>query len=92
METDELKRLVNTLDNCRIALAEEIHKRESGNWLGRKPLNLPVNIICDALHNSLTVAEAARNLNVSRGYIYKYIPKPETYLKEHYVQSAVSCN
>lgn len=44
--------------------------------LGRKPLNIPVNKVYGALHDSSTVTEAAEKLVCSRGYIYKV-------LKEH---------
>ena len=39
--------------------------------IGRKPLNIPVIFICDALKSHPTVAAAARALDYSRGYIYK---------------------
>jgi hypothetical protein len=39
--------------------------------IGRKPLDIPVNFVCDALHAHSTVAAAARALGCSRGYIYK---------------------
>jgi excisionase family DNA binding protein len=46
------------------------------NGLGRKPLNISVNIIYDALRASSTVTEAAKKLSCSRGYVYRI-------LKEH---------
>jgi hypothetical protein len=42
------------------------------NGLGRKPLNITVKNICDALRDSLTVTEAAKVMGgCSRAYIYK---------------------
>lgn len=46
------------------------------NGLGRKPLNIGVNFVCDALADSPTVGAAAERLGCSRAYIYKV-------LKEH---------
>ena len=45
--------------------------------IGRKPLNITVNLICDALRDSSTVAHAAKKLGCSRGYIYKELAKYE---------------
>ena len=39
--------------------------------IGRKPLNIAVNFVCDALQAYPTVAAAARDLGCSRGYVYK---------------------
>lgn len=44
--------------------------------LGRKPLNIGVENVCDALRDSSTVTEAVAALHCSRAYIYKI-------LKEH---------
>jgi hypothetical protein len=41
--------------------------------LGRKPLNIPVIFICDALQLHRNVSAAARELGCSRGYIYKVL-------------------
>jgi hypothetical protein len=40
---------------------------------GRKPLNIPVIFICDALQLHCSVTAAARELGCSRGYIYKVL-------------------
>ena len=40
---------------------------------GRKPLNIPVIFICDALRIHRNVAAAARELGCSRGYVYKVL-------------------
>ena len=40
---------------------------------GRKPLNIPVIFICDALQLHRSVTAAARELGCSRGYIYKVL-------------------
>ena len=39
--------------------------------LGRKPLNIPVINVCDALQAYSSIAAAARELKCSRGYIHK---------------------
>ena len=39
--------------------------------IGRKPLNIPVIFVCDALQTHPTMAAAVRDLGCSRGYIYK---------------------
>jgi len=41
--------------------------------LGRKRLNIPVKIVCDALQAYPTVGRAAENLGCSRPYIYKVL-------------------
>ena len=38
--------------------------------LGRKPLNIPLKIVCEALQAHCSVAEAANELNCSQGYIF----------------------
>jgi hypothetical protein len=43
------------------------------NGLGRKPLNVAVKNVCDALRDSTTVSGAASKLGCSRGYIYKVL-------------------
>lgn len=48
--------------------------------VGRKPLNINVNLICDTLRRHDTIAAAAHDLRVSRGYIYKRILNPGSYL------------
>ncbi len=52
---------------------------------GRKPLNVPVIFICDALELHKNVTTAAGKLGCSRGYIYKTLKacglKPEEVIK-----------
>lgn len=43
------------------------------NGLGRKPLNIGVKNICDALRVSRSVTLAAEKLGCSRAYIYKML-------------------
>ena len=43
------------------------------NKSGRKPLNMPVINICDALRDCHDIAMAAQKLGCSRGYIYKVL-------------------
>jgi transposase-like protein len=43
------------------------------NSPGRKPLNIPVIFICDALQLHRSVMAAAKELGCSRGYIYKVL-------------------
>ena len=49
--------------------------------IGRKPLDIPVKNVYDALRNSTSVLEAVQSLRVSRGYIYDRVPEPKAYLK-----------
>lgn len=41
------------------------------NRMGRKPLDITVKKVCDALEAHSTVSGAALELGCSRGYIYK---------------------
>ena len=41
------------------------------NGLGRKPLNIPLKIVCEALQAHHSVVAAAQELNCSQGYIFK---------------------
>ncbi len=43
------------------------------NGLGRKPLNIPLKNVCDALRSHCSVAAAAQELNCSQGYIFKVL-------------------
>ena len=45
------------------------------NRIGRKPLNIGVKIVSDALKAYPTVSAAALELGCSRGYIYKVLSK-----------------
>jgi len=40
------------------------------NGLGRKPLNIPLKNVCEALHAHRSVAAAAQELNCSQAYIF----------------------
>lgn len=44
-----------------------------GRVTGRKPLNITVKNVCDALQAHGTVTAAANELGCSRGYIYKVL-------------------
>ncbi len=52
------------------------------NGLGRKPFNIPVNNVCDALEKHRNVAAAAKELNCSPGYIYKILKTNRLKLKD----------
>ena len=41
------------------------------NRLGRKPLNIGVKNVCDALQDCPNITQAARKLGCSRGYVHK---------------------
>ena len=43
------------------------------NGLGRKPLNIPLKIVYEALQAHRSVALAARQLNCSQGYIFNIL-------------------
>jgi hypothetical protein len=43
------------------------------NGLGRKPLNIPLNNICEALRGHSSVEAAANELNCSQAYIFKVL-------------------
>ena len=54
---------------------------------GRRPLNIPVTKVCDALRLCRSVTGAANELKCSRAYIYKILKasgmKPEEAIKKH---------
>ena len=52
------------------------------NRLGRKPLAIPVTIVCDTLKACSSVDAAAEKLNCSRAYIYKVLKANNLTLKE----------
>ena len=56
-------------------------KNINGVNVGRKPRNIPVNNIYDALNHCLTIEAAAVRLGVSKAYIYKYVSNPRDYLR-----------
>ncbi len=45
------------------------------NSLGRKPLNIGVKNICDALRSCHGITMVAEKLGCSRGYIYKVLAR-----------------
>jgi len=52
------------------------------NGLGRKPLNMPVKNVCDALQASGSILAAANFLGCSRAYIYKVLKANGIKLKD----------
>jgi hypothetical protein len=52
------------------------------NGLGRKPLNIPLTNVCECLRRRCSVAEAARELNCSRAYIFKVLKANGLKLKD----------
>jgi hypothetical protein len=53
-----------------------------GRGTGRKPLNISVKFVCDALQKHGTVAAAASELGCSRGYVYKILKEAGIRLTE----------
>jgi hypothetical protein len=43
------------------------------NGLGRKPLNIPLKNVCEALETYRSVVAAAQELKCSEGYIFKVL-------------------
>ena len=43
------------------------------NGLGRKPLNIPLKIVCEALQTYRSAEGAAKELHCSQGYIFKVL-------------------
>jgi len=54
----------------------------SVNGLGRKPLNIPLKIVCDALQAHHNVMAAAQELSCSEGYIFKILKDNGLKLKD----------
>ena len=52
------------------------------NGLGRKPLNIPLKNICEALQLFRNVAVVAQELNCSQGYIYNALKANGLRLKD----------
>jgi hypothetical protein len=50
--------------------------------IGRKPLGIPVKIVCDTVQAHSTVSAAALELGCSRGYIYKILKDARLTVKE----------
>ena len=54
----------------------------TGYGIGRKPLDISVIKVCDALQAHSTVSAAANELGCSRGYIYKTLEVAKLTVKE----------
>ena len=52
------------------------------NGLGRKPLNIPLKITCEALQTHQSVVSAAQQLGCSQGYIYNCLKDNGLTLKD----------
>ena len=52
------------------------------NGLGRKPLNIPLKNVCEALQTRRSVVAAAQELNCSQGYIFKVLKANGLKLKD----------
>jgi hypothetical protein len=52
------------------------------NGLGRKPLNIPLKNVCEALQTYRSVVAAAQELNCSQGYIFKILKDNGLRLKD----------
>ena len=57
------------------------------NGFGRKPLNITVKNVCDALKKHHSLASAAEELGCSRAYIYKVLKENGLHLKDFVDQS-----
>ena len=57
------------------------------NGLGRKPLNIPLKIICEALQAHGNVAVTAAELKCSQGYIFNMLKTNSLKLKDIINQS-----
>lgn len=54
----------------------------SVSGLGRKPLNIPLKNVCEALQAHRSVMAAARELGCSQGYIFKALKDNGLRLKD----------
>lgn len=61
------------------------------NSFGRRPLNIPVTKVCDALQLHRSVTAAANELGCSRAYIYKILKAGEIAL-EDVIKGYNGCN
>ncbi len=52
------------------------------NGLGRRPLNIPLKNICEALQEHHSVVAAAQELNCSQGYIFAVLKANGLKLKD----------
>ena len=54
----------------------------SVNGLGRKPLNIPLKIVCESLKAHRDMVAAAQELNCSQGYIFAVLKANGLKLKD----------
>lgn len=54
----------------------------SVSGLGRRPLNIPLKNVCEALRTHRSVSAAAIELNCSQGYIFKVLKDNRLRLKD----------
>jgi len=52
------------------------------NGLGRKPLNIPLKIVCEALQSYRSIGRAAKELHCSQGYIFNILKANRLKLKD----------
>jgi len=52
------------------------------NGLGRKPLNIPLKIVCESLKAHRDMVAAAQELNCSQGYIFAVLKANGLKLKD----------
>ena len=52
------------------------------NGLGRKPLNIPLKIVCESLQAHGSVVTASQELNCSQGYIFNALKANGLKLKD----------
>ena len=65
-----------------IVLCPNCGKPVTVNGLGRKPLNIPLKYICDALQAHRSVEAAAQELSCSQGYIFNALKANGLKLKD----------
>ena len=65
-----------------IVLCPHCGKSVVVNGLGRKPLNIPLKNVCEALQAYRSVVAAAQELNCSQGYIFKVLTANGLKLKD----------
>lgn len=57
-------------------------KKVTVHGLGRKPLNIPLKNVCEALQTHLSVEAAAQELSCSQGYIFNALKTNGLKLKD----------
>ncbi len=65
-----------------IVLCPHCGKSVVVNGLGRRPLNIPLKNVCEALRAYSSVVEAAKELGCSQGYIFKVLKAGGLKLKD----------